>query len=75
MNLKHKGFQHFAPKNFFEFVHILGNVFRPVMWLPNEINKKAIPDAEISDYRYGTQLGYGQALYPRLHDIFDFLCF
>ena len=23
MNLKYKGFQQFAPKNFFEFVHIL----------------------------------------------------
>ena len=43
-------------------------------WLPNEINKRAIPDAEISDNRNVTQVGYDQALYPRLHDIFGFLC-
>ena len=28
-----------------------------------------------SDNRNGPQVGYDQALYPRLHDIFDFLCF
>ena len=44
-------------------------------WLPNEINKRAMPDAEIFDNRNGPQVGYDQALYPRLHDIFDFLCF
>ena len=27
MNLKYKGFQQFAPKYFFEFVHIFGSVF------------------------------------------------
>ena len=43
--------------------------------LLNVINKRAIPDAEISDNRNGPQVGYDQALYPRLHDIFDFLCF
>ena len=42
-------------------------------WLPNEINKWAISDAEISDNRNGLQVGYDHALYPRLHDIFDFL--
>ena len=26
MKLKYKGFQQFAPKNFFEFVHIFGSV-------------------------------------------------
>ena len=44
-------------------------------WLPNEINKRAISDAEISDNRIVPQVGYDQALFPRLHDIFDFLCF
>ena len=37
--------------------------------LSNEINKRAIADAEISDNRNGQQVGYDQALYPRLHDI------
>ena len=37
--------------------------------------KRAIPDAEISDNRNVPQVGYDQALYPRLHYIFDFLCF
>ena len=44
-------------------------------WLTNEINKRAIDDAEISDNRNGPQVGYDHVLYPRLHDIFDFLCF
>ena len=39
-------------------------------WLPCE-NKRAIPDAEIPDNRNGPQVGYGQALYPRLHGIFQ----
>ena len=43
--------------------------------LTNEINKRPIADAEISDNRNGPQVGYDQALYPRLHDTFDFLCF
>ena len=45
--------------------------------LTNEIIKRAILDAEISDNRNGPQVGHEQALYPRLHDrpIFDFLCF
>ena len=43
--------------------------------LTNEINKRAIADAEISDNHNGPQVGYFQALYPRLHDIFDFLSF
>ena len=43
--------------------------------LTNGINKRAKADAEISDNRNGPQVGYDQALYPRLHDIFDFLCF
>ena len=30
MNLKYKGFQQFAPKNFFEFVHIFCCVFGPL---------------------------------------------
>ena len=30
-------------------------------WLPNEINKRAKPDAEISDNRNGPQEGYDQA--------------
>ena len=29
MNLRYKGFQQFAPKNFFEFVHIFGSAFGP----------------------------------------------
>ena len=33
-----------------------------------------MPDAEISDNRNVPLVGYDQALYPRLHDIFDFLC-
>ena len=44
-------------------------------WLTNEIDKRAIDDAEISDNRNGPQVGYDHVLYPRLHDMFDFLCF
>ena len=36
--------------------------------LTNEIIKRAIHDAEISDNRNGSQEGYEQALYPRPHD-------
>ena len=43
--------------------------------LTNENNKRTIADAEIFDNRNGRQVGYDQALYPRPHDIFDYLCF
>ena len=43
--------------------------------LTNENNKRTIADAEIFDNRNGPQVGYDQALYPRPHDIFDYLCF
>ena len=43
--------------------------------LTNENNKRTIADAEIFDNRNGLQVGYDQALYPRPHDIFDYLCF
>ena len=43
--------------------------------LTNEINKRTIADAEIFDNRNGPQVGYDQTLYPRPHDIFDYLCF
>ena len=43
--------------------------------LTNENNKRTIADAEIFDNRDGPQVGCDQALYPRLHDIFDYLCF
>ena len=43
--------------------------------LTNENNKRTIADAEILDNRNGPQVGYDQALYPRPHDIFDYLCF
>ena len=58
--------------NFFDISFIKGLV---KVRFTNEINKRAIADAEISDNRNGPQVGYDQALYPRLHDIFDFLCF
>ena len=43
--------------------------------LTNENNKRTIAHAEIFDNRNGPQVGYDQALYPRPHDIFDYLCF